>query len=266
VEKLNEVLKIRYKNQNLSISYFLRSKKKLTLVYLHGLGCSKDDFASILQMSKFNEYNLMAFDFPGHGNSTHPKKYPLRIDDLVRITKIVLSKLKLNNLILIGHSMGGLVALLYIEMYPKKVKGFINVEGNLTPEDCFFSRKAEGYSVKQFITKRYWDIKNNVKKRKNKGFQKYVGHLNKTNPKSYYDYCSTITLYSDYGNLIPRFLKIGVPKIFMYGSENKNLSYLSHLKQKSCKLIEVPNSNHWAVYDNPRYYYKSLCRFVRNIK
>ena len=53
-------------------------------------------------------------------------------------------------LVLIGHSMGGLVALLYSERYKKSVRALVSVEGNLVSDDCFFSRKVTGTAYSLF--------------------------------------------------------------------------------------------------------------------
>ena len=44
------------------------------------------------------------------------------MNSLVEITRLVLEKLDIRTVILIGHSMGGLVALLFANTYPEKVK------------------------------------------------------------------------------------------------------------------------------------------------
>lgn len=260
----NKKIRIKYKNDEIVIDCFLRGGKRGTIIYLHGLGCSKEDFEKALYAPQLKDFKIIGFDFPGHGKSTYPKNLHLGMDDLVNMTNIVVKKLKLSNFVIIGHSMGGLVALLYVEKYKKKVSGFINVEGNLASEDCFFSREVIGHPFKVFSKYIFPSIKERVKERNNKGFQVYFKHLQKTKPKAYYDYCPTMTSYSDSGNLIERFIKLKIPKMFIYGSENRKLSYLPYLKKK-CRVVGIPNSNHWPAYDNPKYFYKVIGSFLGNI-
>lgn len=260
----NKKLRIKYHNSILLIDYFIRKGEETPLIYLHGLGCSKKDFEGALVFSGLKDNTLMAFDFPGCGNSSYPKGFHLNMDDLVNITELVVSKLNLKNFIIVGHSMGGLVALLYAEKRKGKFKGFINVEGNLASEDCFFSREVVGHSFKEFKAKIFPSIIKRVEQRQNKGFQKYFNHLRKMESTAYYDYCPSMTYYSDKGNLIARFLKFKIPKLFIYGSENKKLSYIQYLKQEGCRVVEIPKSNHWPGYDNPQYFYRIIGDFSRN--
>lgn len=43
---------------------------------------------------------------------------------------------------LVGHSMGGLTALMLAHEEPERVLSFVDIEGNVAPEDCFLSRKV----------------------------------------------------------------------------------------------------------------------------
>lgn len=47
---------------------------------------------------------------------------------------------------LIGHSMGGLTALMLAQRCPERVLSFVDIEGNIAPEDCFLSRQIVTYA------------------------------------------------------------------------------------------------------------------------
>ncbi|MDN3685100.1 alpha/beta fold hydrolase [Vibrio sinaloensis] len=55
---------------------------------------------------------------------------------------------------LVGHSMGGLTALMLAQLIPERVLSFTDIEGNIAPEDCFLSRQIIEYdreSDEQFL-------------------------------------------------------------------------------------------------------------------
>ncbi|UCD71423.1 MAG: alpha/beta hydrolase [Syntrophobacterales bacterium] len=259
-------LEITYRDQPLQIEYFIHHGPKEMLLYLHGLGSSKNDFLGATSTRELQAYTLVAFDFPGCGNSSYPVTIALGIDDLVEITDSFISKLSLGDLVVIGHSMGGLVALLYTKRYGEYVKGFINVEGNLAPEDCFFSREITKHSFAQFKKSVFRNFVQELYQSKNKGFRKYVDTLEmNSSPNAFFDYCPSLVSYSDNGNLIQRFTELNIPKIFIYGSENDSLSYILRLKNKGCEVAEIANSNHFPFYDNPQEYYNVISDFLNRI-
>jgi len=256
-------LEIIYRDQPLQIEYFIRPGRKGTILYLHGLGCSKNDFLRATSTDELQAYTLVAFDFPGCGNSSYPDNIVFGIDDLVEITNIFVSKLSLGDLVVIGHSMGGLVALLYIQRYGEHIKGFINVEGNLASQDCFFSREIIKYSFVELKEMVFQDFVQKLSRSENRGFQKYVDTLEKySSPKAFFDYCPSLVSYSDNENLIQRFTGLKIPIIFIYGSENNLLSHIPLLKNKGCEVAEIANSNHFPFYDNPQDYYRVISNFL----
>jgi pimeloyl-ACP methyl ester carboxylesterase len=256
-------LEITYRGERLQIAYFVRPGIEETTLYLHGLGCSKNDFLEATSADDLQAYTLLAFDFPGCGNSSYPQNMSFEIDDLVEITNIFVSGLSLGDLVVIGHSMGGLVALLYIEKYGERAKGFISVEGNLASEDCFISREVTRYTLAEFKGAGFQDLRQRLSQSKNRGYQKYVDTLERySSPKAIFDYSPSLVDYSDNGNLIQRFTQLEIPKIFIYGSENKGLSYIPRLRDKGCEVAEVSNSDHFPFYDNPRDYYRAISNFL----
>jgi pimeloyl-ACP methyl ester carboxylesterase len=125
----------------LQIDCLFRSGTKGAVLYIEGMGCSMSDFAPAFTHPALKDYTLAAFDFPGMGTSPYPCGSHLDIDDLAEVTDTAASALGLERFVITGHSMGGAVALLYAEKYRPRTAGFINIEGNLAAEDCFFSRK-----------------------------------------------------------------------------------------------------------------------------
>jgi pimeloyl-ACP methyl ester carboxylesterase len=257
-------LEIPYRGQPLQIAFFMRPGRKETILYLHGLGCSKNDFLGATHAGDLQDYTLVAFDFPGCGNSSYPGNMTLGIDDVVEITNIFVARLSLGDLVVTGHSMGGLVALLYTERYGEHVKGFINVEGNLAQEDCFISRQIAKYTVEEFKGAGFRNFKRTLSQLKNKGLQKYLQTLERySSPKALFDYCPSLLDYSDNGNLIQRFTQLEIPKIFVYGSQNKSLSYIPQLQNRGCEVVEIANSNHFPFYDNPQDFYRVISNFLQ---
>jgi pimeloyl-ACP methyl ester carboxylesterase len=56
------------------------------IVFLHGLGSTKNDFQKAFIVEGLEDHTLLAFDFPGSGKSSYPQELSVDADDLVEIT------------------------------------------------------------------------------------------------------------------------------------------------------------------------------------
>ena len=75
------------------------------VLLLHGWGSNIKSFLSLINILK-NKYRVLAFDYPGFGDS-EMLKTSFSVDDYVDIVIDFLKQLKVDKVILIGHSYGG---------------------------------------------------------------------------------------------------------------------------------------------------------------
>lgn len=108
------------------------------LVILHGLYGLSDNWLTIAKKLESN-YTLIIPDQRNHGQSPHSPDHTYQhlVQDLLELT----SKLKLDRFYLMGHSMGGRVAMLFQSLYPSKVEKMVVVDvapWSYSPEDEWF--------------------------------------------------------------------------------------------------------------------------------
>lgn len=245
------------------LSYFDRPSTGPAILYVHGLGCSKADFLEMCDLPELNDFRLLAADHPGCGDSPYDANFHLNIDGLVELVEGFVNGLQIEPFLLIGGSLGGLVALLYAERNLDKINGFINVEGNLAPQDCMFSRNVIPHSFEHFQSIIFPQIKKALAVRRGRGFAQHLQVLAKADPRAYYDFAFQTVEYSDHGRLLERFCSLRVPTCFLYGSENRHLAYLPELRRSSCQVVEVPNANHFLFYDQPQLYARAIASFAQ---
>ena len=88
--------------------------KGFPLVFIHGTGASHSAWDEQLKAFCRN-YRVIAIDFSGHGLSeTRDDEKPSIQHGFVQELAALIEKLNLNNFVLIGHSMGGGVAMGYV--------------------------------------------------------------------------------------------------------------------------------------------------------
>ncbi len=92
------------------------------LVILHGLFGSSDNWMSIAKVLG-SDYRIILPDLRNHGNSPHSSdwNYELMAQDL----KGLCSDLGLSKFFLLGHSMGGKVAMQYATQFPEEIEKLV---------------------------------------------------------------------------------------------------------------------------------------------
>ncbi len=103
-------------------------KKKDTIILLHGSGQSHVVWSLTDQYLSDQGYNVFALDLPGHGNSEGESLNS--IEEMADWLDKVVKKIGIDNLIILGHSQGCLIALEYINKFPEKVKKIIFIAGS----------------------------------------------------------------------------------------------------------------------------------------
>jgi len=96
------------------------------VVFLHGTGCDPEDWLPVIQVLP-EEVRKVVVDFRGHGQSDVPLS-PFTIEDLADDVVGVISHLKLEKPLIVGHSLGGMVAMC-VARNEDNVGGLILLEG-----------------------------------------------------------------------------------------------------------------------------------------
>ena len=97
------------------------------MVLLHGLqDCARswDVFASAM----CQDYNVVALDHRGHGDSAWAAPDRYRLDDYVEDVEALVDGLSLRDFVLVGHSAGGRNAFLYTVRHPETVRALVIVD------------------------------------------------------------------------------------------------------------------------------------------
>jgi pimeloyl-ACP methyl ester carboxylesterase len=132
------------------IAYEMGGKGEPTLVFIHGWCCDRTYWSH--QFDYFaKKYRVLAIDLAGHGESNGDRSnwsMPAYAEDIAAVVK----KLKVNKIVLIGHSAGAFAALAGANLLLDQTVGVIGADG--------FRIGSETYLERRFNNEYLQDISN----------------------------------------------------------------------------------------------------------
>src|SRR6185295_4276426 len=101
-----------------------------TLVLVHGWTCDSSSWAAqVPVLSK--KYRVLTLDLPGHGQSGSPADGKFSMDLFARAVEAVRAEVKVDRIVLVGHSLGAAVIRQYARLYPQHAAALVAVDGPL---------------------------------------------------------------------------------------------------------------------------------------
>lgn len=229
--------------------------KKL-LVFLHGWGADLNSFLWL--KNYFSDYSLLFLDFPGFGKSEEPHK-ALFVDDYVCKVKKIVDTFAADEIVLIGHSFGGRVAIKFAEKFQfcfKEMKVCLIDSAGIKPRHGFnYYFKVKAYKFcKKFSLKS----------------DKFKKLLNKFGSSDYKKLSNVMR--QTFVNVVNEDLSesaknIGCETLIVWGKQDKETKLFMakklHKLIKNSKLVVFENAGHFSFLDNKREFLFLLDSFVK---
>ncbi|KAJ6113609.1 alpha/beta-hydrolase [Penicillium sp. IBT 18751x] len=258
----HETVPIQVQGVNLNLSTIHRLISAPPIVFLHGFGSCKEDLADLVLHPAMQENGFIAYDAPGCGHSTTDNLSATDIPFLVATAEAFREHFNIKKFHIMGHSMGGLTALLLAQRNPDRVLSFVDIKGNLAPEDCFLSRQI--FTFPSDDSEKFFDeFIDRTRKARSYSNPLYASALRlRVRASAVRPIFESMVQLSDHEDLLGIFLSLSLPKMFMFGEECRDLSYLPRLRKEGVELAEIPQSGHFPMYSNPVEMYKRIAAFL----
>ena len=239
-------------------------------VILHGFLGMSDNWKTLgLQFAEEN-FQVHLVDQRNHGHSFHSTEF--NYDVMVEDLKHYCDEHHLENIILLGHSMGGKTAMLFATQYPELVSklliadisprfypvhhdGILNGLSTLDFDkiktrgeaDTILSSYVSDFGTRQFLLKNlYWIEKGKLALRMNLEVLKdEVAEVGEALPSQATFKKDTLFLRGDRSEYI--------------SVEDEN-SILSHFPK--AKIITISNAGHWLHAEKPKDFFEAVMNFV----
>lgn len=208
------------------------------------------------------KYSVLMYDHRGHGRSDKPKGN-YSVQTLSNDLYTLIQKQNLGKVTLVGHSMGGMTALIFALDHPDKVSKLVLVG---TAAKVPFSMRVSG------VTRYFIPYKTFMRRSVESGYYKPSEQLIKNsmatamNTSKHAAYQCFTELTAKY-DIRDRVSKIKSPTLIVVGEKDKDLpvklsQYLNREIEGS-KLQIIPDSGHMVIVEKPEEFSQVLGEFIR---
>lgn len=280
------VKKVYLPENEFTIAYTDEGKGDNTIILIHGLGSYLRAWEkNIGELSKNNR--VIAIDLPGYGKSSK-EPHTGMMTFYAGIVNELVKELKLNKVVIGGHSMGGQIGMTTYLKYPQIVKGLVlaapagferftkgqkqwfrdvmTVDGVrlTTPEGIQNNLASNFYRVPKDAD---FMVSERMEMRSADDFIPYcyavVQSVHGMVDNPVIDYLQdikvpTLILFGENDNLIPnRYLNPGrTVEIAKYGAS----------KIHNSKLVMIPKTGHFLMFEKPEVFNKETIDFIKSLK
>ena len=251
---------------NCNVHYLLwagppKAERKGGLLFIHG-GGAHAHWWSFLAPFFTNFYRVAAIDLSGMGDSGRREEYSAEVRSL-ELLKVIESAELGDNVVVIGHSFGGLTATKFTQMHGDTVTGLIMADSPIRSPDTNANRKVRHIGNKRH----YPDYQTAVgrfrlmpeQSCKNEFLVRHIGHHSVTKEpegwtwkfdgsalhkrrfmEPYHNYlsetkCRTALIYGDKSALL----------------DVKTIDYMTNLMRPGSPVIGIPEAQHHLTLDQP---------------
>ncbi|MFA6027577.1 MAG: alpha/beta hydrolase [Patescibacteria group bacterium] len=233
-------------------------KDRPTLLFVHGLSGSSSAF--LPYEKKFKEkYNVVSLDLRGHGKSIKHNKYEeYTLSKFANDINDLIEYLKLENIILIGHSFGALIVLEFLSSYQNKIKAVVFLSPNYAVQKRKIAQVIKPFLAVTSIMK-YLPFSYEIKGQVDYSFYENTGDWNlrrsiadiRNTSLPVYLYCTRQAYSFNKERLLG---EITVPTLIVHGKKDTifpaQYSMEMAEKIKKSKLVLLDNADHIVVLNN----------------
>lgn len=235
------------------------------IVFMHGFGSTKEDYADVVLQPAFDGHAFLAWDAPGCGDTRCDDLSRVNVPFQIDVARATIDAFGIDRFHLVGHSMGGLGALLLAHALPARVLSLTSIEGNVAPEDCFLSRQIveHAHDDAEVFFSRFVERAHAAPAYASALYAASLRH--KVRAQAVAGIFRSMVTLSDHGDLLGKWLSLPCPTMFMYGAQNAHLSYLPRLRAHGTRLAEIADCGHFPMYSNPVAMWAALAAFVSGV-
>jgi len=235
-------------NQSVQVSIRHKNRGTKTVLALHGLQSNQQIYDALFSDPSYDKFSILTLDFLGFGASDKPESSSYDLLEQAQIVTKVLAIEGIEKVNVLGHSLGGMVGTLLLDMIPNQISKLISIEGNLTLKDCGESLKVSEMPLQSFYDS-YDKMKEEIRNKGGVSGPQRADWMKSTPAYAFYETAKSLVEWSRSEKLMKIFSTSSHQKLLIIGEES---SYHSRPNDARTTIRTIPNSGHFLLQENPR--------------
>lgn len=268
---------------NVRLAYIDQGQGSKTLILIHGLGSYAKAWAQNIAVLT-RQYRVIAVDLPGYGKSSKGY-YDYSMDFNAEVLRDLINRLNLEHVTLIGHSMGGQIAMTLAVESPELVENLVLIspagferfdEGEaawmknvMTPE---LVRDTPIRSIDKNLRVNFYDTPPEVE-------YMITDRIQMRLASDFYDYCYAVSknvegmlrgiVWDKLGSIKqPTLILFGendalIPNRFLHPGWTKTVAEIGKNEIPNSTLIMVPKCGHFVQANRPEITNQAIMDFIK---
>lgn len=236
----------------MTLATLSRDGRRDLVLFLHGLGCVKENFLPLWDAPELAGMGLLAPDLPGHGASQGLPPDSWTMEGMARALRELLRGRpeRAGRLHIVAHSMGGAPGLLLARQPPIRLASFFNLEANLVAEDCaLFSRRVAETELRLFRDEKFARMRARACDSDDVVVRAWAGWMEACPAEALHASARSLVAWSDGGELLEIFRALGAPKAYICGENSAIPEVLARLE--GIATYRIAECGHFAMIEKP---------------
>ena len=223
-----------------------------------------------------SDHHVYSLDLRGHGDSARADPHTYAWQTFAADINAFVEKLDLRDFVLVGHSMGGMVSLVYASTYPGRMGALVIVDTiMLMPMDRvtrmreFGGRPAKPYATQEELVARYRLEPADSQMAAPDVIRRMAMHSGKQDADGKWQHKADRGVYANFRQIagVPLWEKVEVPALVIRGERSTRFTpeQLAEVRARApqVQMAEVPASDHHITLDNPQGFVEVVRNFLK---
>lgn len=248
---------------------------KPPMLCIHG-GAAHAHWFDFVARGFAEDHHVLALDLRGHGDSARADPSTYAWKTFAADIDAFVEKMDLRDFVLVGHSMGGMVSLVYASTHPGRIGRLVIVDSimlmpmeRVTRMREFGARPAKGYANEDELVARYRLEPADTQMAAAGVIERMARHSGRQEADGLWRHKADRAVYANFTQIagIPLWEKVKVPALVVRGEHSDRFTpqVLAEVRQRApqVQMVEVPASDHHITLDNPHGFVEVVRDFLR---